>query len=242
MDCRLEKPIAFSREARLHAEIPNTPVDTRIKDIQACYSRRNEKLVLGQRHTSKRGDKKSKKRGGSRKGDRRDKSPGRGSSSSGNRGVETTFNSMGGPDINLEGSVSMLSIGSVIDEFKSFMSQELAATNDSAVRDDKSSSSGAALSHSQRPQTNTFDRHAGSSSTSTSTSTSAIGIVPLRKPRKGQSYQFEEVKLYCRFPKCDKEFKHAFDLYVFILFFLPAFRLSLIDLLLSACILRHHMA
>ena len=68
MDCRLVKPVPFSREARLHAEIPTTPVNVRVKDIKACYSQVNEKLVLGQRH-SPFDPKKSRKRGNSKKTD-----------------------------------------------------------------------------------------------------------------------------------------------------------------------------
>ena len=192
MDTRLERPIPFSREARLHAEIPNTPVDVRIKDIQACYNKRNEKLVLGQRHTTKKSNKGDKGRRGRSK--RRGKSPGSGKMTAGDRKSGET-NIMGGPAINLEDSVSMLSIGTVIDEFKSLMTQEL-SMQDSVANDGSTAST--------RPQSQGLFPE-GSKST--------LGIAPLRKSTRSK-YQFEEVKLYCRFPKCNKEFKHAFDLYV----------------------------
>lgn len=191
MDTRLERPVPFSREARLHAEIPNTPVDVRIKDIQACYNRKNEKLVLGQRHATK---KSSRKRDRGRKGKRRSKSPGQTWGSLGqDRGNLDETNPLGGPQINLEESVSMLSIGSVIDEFKSLLNQELSVPGSSVGR----------------PQSQGDFNESNSNS-----SQSTIGIAPLRRKEKPGKYQFEEAKLYCRFPGCNKEFKHAFELYV----------------------------
>lgn len=193
MNTRLERPIPFSREARAHAEIPNTPVNVRVKDIQACYNQKNEKLVLGQRHTTKKPNKGDKGRRGRSK--RRSASPGQSRTTRGvGKGGET--NPLGGPAINLEESVSMLSIGSVIDEFKSLMTQELSMQ-------DSVANGGSTVS--TRPQSQGLFPE-GSQST--------LGIAPLRKNTKSNKYAFKEVKLYCRFPNCNKEFKHAFDLYV----------------------------
>ena len=204
MDCRLIKPVPFSREARLHAEIPTTPVNVRVKDIKTCYSRKIEKLVLGQRHSTA-DPKKDRKRGGSRKASRkgrRSKSPGKSSLDFGD--TERTGEFAG----DMEGSISMLSIGSVIDSFKSLMSQELSTSVAKDGNIDPASSYAppmtAPSASGSLPQ-DLFD--AGSAA-------STIKIAPLRGQKKRNKYEFEKVKLYCRFPNCNKEFKHAFDLYV----------------------------
>ena len=209
----------------MHAEIPNTPVDVRIKDIQTCYSRKNEKLVLGQRHASA-DPKKSRKRGKSKKDSRRNnrsRSPGKGES------LDRTNTFATGEFPDMQGSVSMLSIGSVIEEFKSLMSQELSSisakeslprpvSNSVASLNSQSQSQSQLQSQSQtQPQSEAQSISQSQSQDlfdSGNSQTSTIKIAPLRGQKKAGKYNFEKVKLYCRFPKCTKEFKHAFDLYV----------------------------
>ena len=109
------------------------------------------------------------------------------------------------------GSVSMLSISSVIDEFKSLMSQELSESvkNESGVCNKAPRSAPSMAASSVSGSSVSKDLFDSSSITSSTKS-----IAPLRSKKKGSKYEFENVKLYCRFPKCNKEFKRAFDLYV----------------------------
>ena len=200
MDTRIDRPVPFSREARLHSEIPTTPVYVRIKDIQACYNRKNEKLVLGQRHTSNKSSRKGDKRHKRGNRNRRSKSPGRNRASAG-PDVDKV-NPLGGPLINLEESVSMLSIGSVIDEFKSLLTHELSVQG-SETGVGESLATGL-------PSKDLSNRENSTIASSQPTN----GIAPLRKRQTSKKYPFEEVKLYCRYPGCNGEFKNAFDLYV----------------------------
>ena len=207
MDCRLIKPVPFSREARLHAEIPTTPVNVRVKDIKSCYSQVNEKLVLGQRHSTadpKKSRKQRSSRKASRKGGRRSKSPGTSSMGVGEADGTAEFTG------DLGGSVSMLSISSVIDEFKSLMSQEVSASmvNEGSVSDQPSNS---ALPMTAPSVSGSLSQDLLDSG---STTASTINIAPLRSKKKSSKYEFEKAKLYCRFPKCNREFKRAFELYL----------------------------
>ena len=92
----------------------------------------------------------------------------------------------------------MLSISSVIDEFKSLMSQELSESvkNESGVCNKAPRSAPSMAASSVSGSSVSKDLFDSSSITSSTKS-----IAPLRSKKKGSKYEFENVKLYCRFPK-----------------------------------------
>ena len=75
MDTRIDRPVPF-HERRVYSEILLHQYMC-VSGLQACYNRKNEKLVLGQRHTSNKSSRKGDKRHKRGNRNRRSKSPGR---------------------------------------------------------------------------------------------------------------------------------------------------------------------
>ena len=129
MNTRIVKPVAFTREAREQATLDSIPVPEQIRHMRDIYTRKQEKLILGVRH----GDKASKKK----RSKRRSRSPGKrrtGTVASarnppragGSRaGTRPSAENQGHSGMNfassIDASVSMLSIGTIIDEFNSIL-------------------------------------------------------------------------------------------------------------------------
>jgi len=189
MNTRMERPARFTRAFRETEAIIPIPVEERTSEMRNIYTKRGEKLILGQKNDGSRPSTAPKSRPNTAAAAGRAKTPvGKGVSQPGTRPKRAPSSGLTFQD-SIDASMSMLSIGLILDDFHSLMSNE--RSNATQALDPAN------------PDASLFD--------SAATAGAPRPLSPLRRAITPSAWL--QPKLFCRYPQCKQEFKSAFDLY-----------------------------
>jgi hypothetical protein len=189
MNTRLDKPARFTRAFRETEEIIPLPVDVRTQDMRSIYNEKLKKLILGQKHSSKPNSRSASRPSTAPKRSRpstgKDVPVGKGVSQPGSKPSRPPTSGLTFQD-SIETSMSMLSIGQILDEFHSSVTSQIGEPQ-------------SPIGSPENPEnSNTKGRD------------NPI-LSPLRRPITPAAWKHP--KLFCRYPNCKLQFKSAFDLF-----------------------------
>jgi hypothetical protein len=210
MNTRLERPAPFTRAFRETEGLPSLPVDERTNEMRTIYSAKVHKLILGQKHSgnnSKPGSRSHSRPGtAASEAAKRNLVVGKGVSAPGSKVERGPTSGLTFVD-SIDTSVSMLSIGSIVDDFRRLMFSNQSSSQGGAVMapgatEQEDTNKG-------EPDVRMGEVH-GSDVFSPPQNTN-ISLSPIRRPRTPAAWAHPQ--LFCRYPNCKQLFKNAFDLF-----------------------------